>query len=128
MFRFLLSVAVSGACLLAFPLPVWADESRLGVVIGATKSGETRVTFVTPGTVGEFMGLRQDDTILSYTFEKKTTSPVGKPSDMPELLKGATGYYKIKVRGKDNKERWIEGTVAERSERGRTTLYFIRKR
>jgi hypothetical protein len=126
MYRFFLSLAVAGLTLLAFPRPVSAEESRLGIVLIATKEGQTQVGVVTRGTVGEFMDFHEGDTITSYTYNKKSVV-VKKPADMPELLRGEPGQYTIDLKRKDSTPYRINGEVKEKKVEGRSILVFIRK-
>jgi hypothetical protein len=110
--------------LVCWPSPSIAADSRIGLILGQTKEGAS-VARVADGSVADFMGFKEGDVIVRYTYatDKEKANP--RVDDMKELLDSKQGYYKIVVRSK-NAERTIAGTLKLKEDK--KTLIFIRDR
>ena len=122
MFRFLLATTL-GVALCA--TPAGAEDPKgmaTGLVVVNTKAGVV-VAGVKGGSLSNFMGFREGDRVLRYSFagtEKKAALTV---DDLNDLVSAKPGKYIVTLETKDGKINTIDGTLGLKED-GKTPFFI----
>jgi len=103
------------------------DGMKTGLVFAKTKGG-VLVAGVKGGSLSSYMGFREGDAVLKYSFNG-VEKDVKSADDLSELLAGKPGKYVVILQSKDETRR-IAGSVGVREAGAgeKMTLYFLRDR